>query len=211
MVSTRAQYEHVSHIYLPIAIGVFAVICLTVVFAVVRYRRRPPEAAARWSEHNPLETAYAVLLACVAAFLLYITFTAEHKVDRVSADERPQLYVNVIGSKWEWQFEYPAYGISRYSGTVGHEALVVPTDEAIRFRLTSRDVIHEFWVPELRYKHDLFPDNVQNVTLTFTRAGTFPGQCAEFCGLYHSRMTFDVEAVSPARFAAWAAQRRAAA
>ena len=118
------------------------------------------ERAARWHENNRLEGAYALLLA-VVVFLLYVTFGAEHQVDTVSAEERPQLDVNVIGAKWEWHFNYPAYGINRYSGTVGHETLVLPTNEAIRFRLISLDVIHEFWVPELRYKHDLIPGSVQ--------------------------------------------------
>jgi cytochrome c oxidase subunit 2 len=208
LVSTRSQYEHVFDIYVPIALGVFGLIALAVLLAVVRFRGRAPENAARWHEHNPSEAAYAVLLLLVVGFLLYVTFGAEHEVDRASAQEAPRLYVNVIGAKWEWHFEYPAYGINRYSGTVGHQALVVPTGEAIRFRLVSRDVIHEFWVPELRYKHDLIPGSVQQATLTFTRAGTFPGQCAEFCGIYHSRMTFDVQAVSPARFAAWTAEQR---
>ena len=74
------------------------------------------------------------------------------------------VVVDVVGAKWEWHFNYPAYGINRYSGTVGRETLVVPTNEAVRFRLISRDVIHEFWVPELRYKHDLIPGFPQSVT-----------------------------------------------
>lgn len=204
LVVTRSEYEHVFGIYVPIAVGVFVAVCLLVAFAVFRYRRRAIHQAARWHENNALEAAYAVVLAAVVAFLLYVTFGAEHRVDTVAANERPQLEVNVTAAKWEWHFNYPAYGIDRYSGTAGHETLVVPTDEAIRFRLVSEDVIHEFWVPELRYKHDLIPGFPQNVTLTFSRRGRFPGECAEFCGLYHSRMLFTVVAVSPGEFAAWA-------
>jgi cytochrome c oxidase subunit II len=211
LVETRHQYEHVFGIYAPIALGVFAAILLTTLVAVARYRRRAPEQAARWHENERAEAAYAALLVCAIAFLLYVTFSAEHKVDTVSAQERPQLTVDVYGSKWEWRFYYPAYGVSRYSGTVGDESLVVPSGEAIRFRLISRDVIHEFWVPELRYKHDLIPGMAQDVTLTFPRSGSFPGQCAEFCGVYHARMTFTVQALGRAAFAAWAsAQSRSA-
>ena len=182
----------------------FALVVITTLAAVLVFRRRRVEDAATWHENNRLEGGYAVLLVCVIAFLLYLTFSAEHQVDRVSAQERPQLTIDVYGAKWEWQFSYPAYAINRYSGTVGSETLVVPTGEAIRFRLITRDVIHEFWVPELRYKHDLIPGSVQKATLVFPRAGTFTGQCAEFCGLYHARMTFTVQALSPAKFAAWA-------
>jgi cytochrome c oxidase subunit 2 len=204
LVVTRDQYKHLFGIYVPIALGVFALIVVTTLTAVLVFRRRRVEDAAKWHENNRLEGAYAVLLVCVIAFLLYLTFSAEHRVDRVSAQERPQLTIDVYGAKWEWQFSYPAYGINRYSGTVGHESLVVPANEAIRFRLITRDVIHEFWVNELRYKHDLIPGSVQKATLVFPREGTFSGQCAEFCGLYHARMTFAVQALSPARFDAWA-------
>lgn len=211
LVVTKTEYERVFDIYVPIAAGVFALVCLLILAVVLRYRRRPIERAARWHEHNPLESAYAVLLAAVVVFLLYVTFAAEHKVDTLAAAERPQLIVDVVGAKWEWRFSYPAYGIDRYSGTVGDEALVLPANEAVRLRLVSEDVIHEFWVPELRYKHDLIPGYPQQITVTFPRRGTFTGQCAEFCGLYHARMTFTVEVLSPARFAAWASSASAAA
>jgi cytochrome c oxidase subunit 2 len=90
------------------------------------------------------------------------------------------------------------------SGTVGRQPLVVPTGEPIRFDLVSADVIHAFWIPEVDYKHDLIPGSTQVTTLSFGRPGTFQGQCAEFCGLRHADMIFPVDAVSPARFSAWA-------
>jgi cytochrome c oxidase subunit II len=205
LVDTRHEYDHLFAIYVPIAIGVFALIVVTIVFAVLRYRGRSPDQAARWHEHNPVEGGYAVLLGLVAAFLLYLTFTAEHRVDTVANRERPSLTIDVTGAKWEWQFYYPAYGFSVRSGTVGRQPLVVPTNEAIRFNLTSADVIHAFWVPELRFKRDLTPGSTQTVTLDFDHPGVFGGQCAEFCGLRHADMVFTVHAVSPSQFGTWAA------
>jgi cytochrome c oxidase subunit 2 len=207
LVDTREQYTHVFSIYVPIAIGVFAVVVSAIAVAVLRYRRRPPSAAARWHENNPLEGGYALVLAAVVAFLLYVSFSAEHQVDTVSAHEQPRLTVDVTGSKWEWTFRYPASGFSELSGTVGRQPLVVPVDEPIRFNLTSADVIHAFWLPELRFKRDLIPGTTESVTLDFDHAGTFGGQCAEFCGLRHADMVFTVRAVSPAQFATWAARR----
>ncbi len=99
---------------------------LVVLAAVVRYRRRAPEDAAQFSENNPLEAGYAMLLVAVVAFLLYLTFTAEHRVDTVANRERPSLTVDVVGAKWEWEFRYPQYGIVHRSGTVGRQPLVVP-------------------------------------------------------------------------------------
>jgi cytochrome c oxidase subunit II len=206
LVSTRSEYDHLFSIYVPIAVGVFALIVVVVLGAVVIFRRRPPERAARWHEHNPVEGTYAVLLACVAAFLLYLTFTAEHQVDTMANQERPAVVVDVTASKWEWTFIYHAYHFSVRSGTVGRQPLVLPAGQAVRFRLTSLDVIHSFWIPALRYKHDAIPGSVQIVTLTFS-PGAFPGQCAEFCGLRHADMLFTAHAVSPSAFVAWARRR----
>jgi cytochrome c oxidase subunit 2 len=206
LVDTRHEYQHLFAIYVPIAIGVFAVIVMIILFAVVRYRRRVPADAARWHEHNPLEGGYAALLSLTVAFLLYLTFSAEHRVDTIANRESPAVTVDVTGAKWEWTFSYPAYGISVRSGTVGHQDVVLPTGEPIRFNLRSLDVIHAFWIPHLRYKHDLIPGSTQVATLTFARAGVFPGECAEFCGLRHSDMLFTVHAVAPAAFDAWAGQ-----
>ncbi len=203
LVSTRTEYDHLFSIYLPIAIGVFALIVLVVLVVVLIYRRRPPERAARWHEHNPIEGTYAVLLACTAAFLLYLTFSAEHQTDTVANRQRAAVVIDVIASKWEWTFTYPGYGFSVRSGTVGRQPLVVPAGEAVRFNLTSLDVIHSFWIPALRYKHDAIPGSTQIITLSFGR-GVFPGQCAEFCGVRHADMLFTAYAVSPSAFATWA-------
>ena len=204
LVDTRHEYRHLFSIYVPIAIGVFAVILLATTFAVLRYRRRAPEHAARFSEHNPLEGGYALLLSLIVVFLLYLTFTAERRVDTVANEQRPALTVQVTGAKWEWTFRYPGYGITRHSGTVGRQALVIPTGEAVRFELGSVDVIHAFWIPHTDYKHDAIPGSTQVFTLDFPAAGVFQGECAEFCGLRHADMLFSVHAVSPAAFATWA-------
>jgi cytochrome c oxidase subunit 2 len=208
LIYTRDVYDQLIAIYVPIGIAVFVLVTLAIGFAVVRYRGRPARAAARWHEHSRLEGAYALLLVCIVAVLLYVSFAAEHKVDTVSARERPSLTVDVIGSRWEWTFRYPAYRITARSGAVGHEPLVVPTGEAVRFNLSSIDVIHSFWVPALRFKRDAIPGTTETVTLAFASAGVIGGACAEFCGLRHAEMIFTVRAMSPDRFAAWAAAHR---
>ena len=201
LISTRHEYWALAHIYGPIAIGVCLVVLLLVGFAVLRYRRRPE--ASTTHENNPLEAGYAVLLTLAAAFLLYLTFHFEHRVDTVANRQHPSLTIDVTAARWEWEFSYPRYGIVERSGMVGRQPLVVPINEAIKFNLTSIDVIHSFWVPELEFKHDLFPGKVQYQVLTFTRTGTFPAQCAVFCGLRHPEMVFTVHALTPSAFSAW--------
>jgi cytochrome c oxidase subunit 2 len=201
IVDTRKVYDWVFNIYVPIAIGVFALFTLLIVGAVVVYRRNA--SASRRHKADALEISYAVFLTCVAAFLLYITFNAEHKIDTATARERPAVTIDVIASRWEWTFHYPHGNITQVSGAVDHQPLVVPTGVPVRFRIESRDVIHSFWIPQLRFKHDAIPGSTQVVTLDFDQTGHFSASCAEYCGLLHSDMVFTADAVTPARFHAW--------
>jgi cytochrome c oxidase subunit II len=207
IVDNRAEYDYVFDIYLPIGIGVFVLFSSVIVVCAIRARRRPPGDVSRRSENNPLEASYAVVLAGVVAFLLAVTFSAEHQIDTVSLREKPAVTIDVIGSKWEWTFYYPALGVEHRSGTVGHQSLVVPVDEPIRFEFTSRDVIHAFWIPEIGFKRDAIPGATEVVVLDFDRRGRFLGHCAQFCGLRHADMWFPVEVVSVSRFRTWAASR----
>jgi cytochrome c oxidase subunit 2 len=201
LISTRREYGWLFSIYVPIAAVVFIIVVGAIASAVVRSRGRTE--ASRRSESTWVETAYAVLLTGVVGFLLYLTFNAEHKVDTVADRERPSLTVDVVAARWEWEFRYPRSGIVARSGTVGDQPLVVPENRAIRFNLSSQDVIHSMWVPELRFKRDLIPGEIEHVTLTFTKLGVFAGQCAEFCGLRHAEMVFRVRVLSPAAFTRW--------
>jgi cytochrome c oxidase subunit 2 len=206
LVSTRSEFDRLASIYLPIAIGVFALVLALTLLTVLHYWRHPRVSGP--SDLPRTEGAYAVLLALVAALLIYLSLSAEHKVDTVASHERPSLTVDITAAKWEWEFDYPGFGIVHRSGTVGDQPLVVPANRAIRFNLASQDVIHAFWVPELRFKRDLIHGTIEHITLTFTQVGSFKGQCAEFCGLRHSEMVFTVKVLQPARFATWLAANR---
>lgn len=213
IVDTRQVYNWVFNIYVPIAIGVFLLFTVLIVVAVVVYRRNGN--ASRRHEANLLEGSYAVLLTLVASFLLYVTFKAEHRDDLISNSsaapshrdtyEKPAVTINVTASRWEWTFQYPGHNITHESGAVGHQSLVVPTNEPVRFNLRSDDVIHSFWIPELKFKHDAIPGSVQSVTLDVDQTGNFSGSCAEYCGLLHAYMVFTVEALAPGSFRSWLA------
>lgn len=204
LVDNHHEYRHVFDIYVPIGIGVFALFAGLIVFFAVRGRFRPPSRARWWHDNKPVESAYAVVLVCVAAFLLYVTFSAEHRIDSVSLTEHPRLTVDVTGSQWEWTFHYPAYGITGRSGAVGRSAFVVPAGEPVRLNIYSTDVIHSLWFPEIGFKRDAFPGTRNVVVLEFAQRGHYVGHCAEYCGVRHSDMVFPIHVVAPARFLAWA-------
>lgn len=86
-------------------------------------------------------------------------------------------------------------------GTPGERpVLYLPKGESVQFILTSRDVIHSFWVPNFLFKLDVLPGHTNRFEVTANKEGRFAGKCAELCGVDHSRMLFDVEVVSPEKF-----------
>jgi cytochrome c oxidase subunit 2 len=207
LIDTRHEYDHLLSVYLPIGIAVAAIVFGLTLFAVVRYRRRDDELP-RQREGLPLvEVLYALTLAGVVAFLLTQTFSTEDKVDAISSD--PGLEVGVTAFQWGWRFDYPG-GVSVVGDDVEPPTLTVPTDTTVRFTLESRDVIHSFWIPELRFKRDAFPERANTFDLVFS-GDEAVGRCAEFCGLAHGEMTFDVNALPAAEFDDWLqTQRRTA-
>jgi cytochrome c oxidase subunit 2 len=206
----RDEFQDLFSIYAPIAAAVFAIVVLGYLGIVLRFRRRrhaEPEPAPQPGDHWRWEAAYAAGLAVVAALLIVLTMRAVNRVDRLSAS--PGLVVDVSAFKWQWAFNYRGRGVSEVGKEGSYPQLVVPTDTTVRFTLRSRDVIHAFWIPAVRFKRDAFPNRVTEFDLRFDRAGRMEGICAEFCGLDHTIMRFDVLALPPARFQEWLADRRA--
>jgi cytochrome c oxidase subunit 2 len=201
LVDTRHQYYRVFDVYVPIAIAVVAIVFLSALFLLIKNRRRL--VPTRTHENNPIELSYAVFLTLIVAGLLYVTFSSEHQTDSVAYHEKASVVVNVTAARWEWDFYYPAFGFHVISGTTGEKTLVVPANEAVEFRLRSVDVIHAFWIPSVRYKHDNTPGSTQVIKLVFPKTGLSQGECAEYCGLRHADMVFFVRVVSPAQFERW--------
>jgi cytochrome c oxidase subunit 2 len=208
MTNTRDQFHELfGELYLPVTVAVGTIVVLVVLFAAIRYRRGSGRAPGGPTDKPVLESLYALTIAVIVALLVWATFTAEAKVDRVSAD--PGLRVDVTAFKWQWRFDYPGQGVPPSIGTdVHHAELVVPEDTVVRFRMTSRDVIHALWIPAVRFKRDAFPNRFTTFDLVFDKSGTFPGRCAEFCGLEHAGMTLEVRVLPRTEFEAWLSARR---
>jgi cytochrome c oxidase subunit 2 len=207
LVDTRKDFEDLSSTYLVVAIAVFAVVALGCLFLLLRFRAGRRGSPSRGEEPAWLPFAYGGVLAIVIAVLLVLTFSAQ---DRISATaDLPGLRVDVTAAKWNWRFDYPAEGISQLGGDTRPTVLVVPSGTDIRFRMTSIDVIHSFWIPHVRFKRDAFPKRYTEFDLSFTGTGYHAaGRCAEFCGLKHDQMTFNVRVMSAADFRAWVARTR---
>jgi cytochrome c oxidase subunit 2 len=170
-------------------------------WCVIRYRKRGEELPAQTRYNLPMEMLYTVLPFLVIAVLFYYTATVEADVNRVRPN--PDVTVDVVAFKWNWEFDYEgAKGADGQKvSTIGASdyipVLVVPVNKRIRFDEHSQDVIHSFWVPDLLFKRDVFPGNVTNVfEVTIEKEGAYVGHCAELCGTYHSMMNFELRVVS---------------
>jgi len=201
MPSTQHAYDHVAGIFFPIAVAVFACVVITLGMLLALGARR--DAPGRCSEANRLEAVFAILLAATAGVLVWITFTAETPIDRLLT--RPGLQVNVIAAQWSWTFRYANGTTVSAVASSSPPVAVVPTGVEVQFDATSRDVIHGFWVPGVHYLRQVIPGYTTRFDLLFAKPGRYEGECAVFCGLLHSQMHFEIEAVSAARFHSWLA------
>jgi cytochrome c oxidase subunit II len=201
--NTRATYDHLWwHVYAPVLGFVTLAIFAVVLYAAFRFRRRSDELPRQRSEDHTKEGVYMLLIACAVGVMVFFTFRAEYHEDALAAG--PALTVQVVAFQWQWRFSYPAGGPTMVGTEQRPARLVVPAGETIRFTVTARDVIHSFWIPELRFKRDANPfKKVERFDLVFPKAKLYLGRCAEFCGLRHADMTFDVLALPPAKFEQW--------
>ena len=207
LIDTREEFQDLWGIYLPIGVAVTVIVFGLVLFTVVRYRRRGDELPQGREGPPILEGLYALVLAAVVVFLLTMTFRTDDRVVEVSAD--PGQKVDVTAFQWGWRFTYPGDGVTVVGDDKRPPTLVVPLDTTVQFTLRSRDVIHAFWIPEVRFKRDAFPDRETTFDLSFDEQD-MTGSCAEFCGLAHGEMTFDVVAMGQDEFGDWLrTQRRA--
>lgn len=124
---------------------------------------------------------------------------------KVSGMEQPVgLVIAVVGRRFHWDFHYLEAG-SAAPIAVTTDVLVLPRSRNVQFRVTSMDVIHSFWIPRLGGKIDAIPGRINRLRLRADKAGPISGQCAEFCGLEHAHMRFDVLTMPPAQFDDWLA------
>ena len=135
----------------------------------------------------------------VPGLILLVLFVLNTNVlGRVSAppDGAASLTVEVTGNQWWWEVKYPDYGV------VTANEIYIPVGEPVLLKLSSEDVIHSFWAPELHGKMDLVPGRVNDFWIEADEPGEYLGECAEYCGTQHAKMRFLVIAVSREEFEA---------
>jgi cytochrome c oxidase subunit II len=147
----------------------------------------------------------------VSAVLLLIVLTASVLAGRsiVTPPGPDVLEIEITGHQWWWEVRYPSASPDEEVTTANE--IHVPVGRPVRLKLFSNDVIHSFWIPNVQGKKDLLPGRPTTHLFRVERAGTFRGQCAEFCGYQHAHMGLLLVAERPPQFEAWlSGQRRTA-
>ncbi|MBN1453302.1 MAG: cytochrome c oxidase subunit II [Anaerolineales bacterium] len=178
----------------------FALIIVPMFYSLVVFRRRKGETGD--GEHiegnTPLEITWTVIPLFIVLGFAYLGAYSLGETRRVD----PQaMEINVTAQQFAFSFEYPDYGI------VSNE-LYLPVNKQAILKMTSRDVIHSFWVPEFRIKQDIVPGRVTEYRITptlLTGDQPFKVRCAELCGASHAYMLSDVQVVTQDDFDAWVA------
>ncbi|MFN7140139.1 MAG: cytochrome c oxidase subunit II [Limisphaerales bacterium] len=142
------------------------------------------------------------------AVILFVFLIASVMADRdlASLQSADPVEISVTGHRWWWDVRYESPEPSRMVRTANE--IHIPVGRPVRIKLTSLDVIHSFWVPNLHGKKDLTPGREAELWLQADREGVFEGQCAEYCGLQHARMRFLVIAQTPEKFEEWLEHQR---
>jgi cytochrome c oxidase subunit 2 len=182
-------------------LSVVAVLAVTILLLVAIARRRQAVSTGepRWTLR--LIVGGGVVFPVLALSTVWVITLLDMRA--LSAPARaPALTVDVIGHRWWWEVRYPGLGI------VTANEVHVPVGRPVSLRLSSVDVIHSFWVPELAGKTDMIPGRTNQMWIQANRAGDYRGQCAEYCGAEHALMIFHVIAEPTASFQSWVTVER---
>lgn len=210
-----------------LAIAVCAVIGVVVfgimIYSLIHHRKSVGYKPATFHDNTRLEIIWSIIPFLI---LVGLAIPATRVLIRMNDTDRSAVTVKIVGYQWRWQYQYLDQGISFFSNLSTpydqihnkkpkgewyllevDKPLVLPVNKKIRFLVTSNDVIHSWWVPELGIKRDAIPGFMYEAWAKIEKPGTYRGQCAELCGINHGFMPIVVNAVSQEEFDKWVAEQ----
>jgi cytochrome c oxidase subunit 2 len=184
-----------------------------IVYSVFRYRRRDDRLPTQVHGNNLVELIWTAIPTVIVLILFVLSTITLNSISAHS--DKPGVTIEVDGFQWQWTFHYldgdgdPTNDVSVTGTQASPAQMALPVGEPIRLILVSKDVIHSFYVPAFLVKRDVVPlpegKAPNELEFTVSEPGTYSGQCAEFCGDLHARMTFSVLAMPRADFDKWIA------
>jgi cytochrome c oxidase subunit 2 len=180
-----------------ICVFIFAIVTAVLTYAVMRFRRAPDDDSdgPPIHGHTGLEIAWTAIPFLLVTAIGIVSAIVLAKDD--AAGSNP-LRVEVTAQQFTWSFSYPGYRNKT------SPVLRLPVDRSVVLRLTSKDVIHSFWVPEFSQKQDAVPGIHPTLHITPDKIGTYPVICTELCGLGHALMRSEAIVMKPDAFERWA-------
>jgi cytochrome c oxidase subunit II len=183
-----------------ICIFVFSIVAAVSVYAVWKFRAKPDDDSdgPPIHGHTGLEIVWTAVPTLLVTAIAVVSAIVLAKDDAQGANP---LRVDVTAQQFFWSYTYPGYGNKT------SDVLRLPVNQSVVLRMTSKDVIHSFWVPEFSQKQDVVPGIHPTLHITPDRVGTYPVICTELCGVGHALMRSRVIVMKPADFEKWAAKK----
>jgi cytochrome c oxidase subunit 2 len=177
---------------------ILAVVTLSILYIIVRYRKRDDAEPAQTTGNTTLEIAWTAIPIGLVALLFVLSVRTAEAVDR-RQDRAPDIVVT--GHQWWWEASYPA------ANAITANEIHVPAGRDVLIAVEAADVIHDFWVPRLGRKVDAIPGRRNFVWIRADAPGKYDGACAEYCGAQHAWMRLRVVADAPEAFDHWLAHQ----
>jgi cytochrome c oxidase subunit II len=186
-----------------ICIVIFALVAGVSVYSVWKFRAAPDDEddGSPIHGHTGLEVVWTAVPAALVTAISIYSGVVLTQVERIPADHR---VIDVTAQQFAWSFTYPEAKVT--SGQ-----LALPINQPVELKLTAKDVIHSFWVPQWRMKKDAVPGIETNVIVTPTKLGTFTVVCTELCGLGHATMRAKAMVLTQQGFDKWLRDEKEAA
>jgi cytochrome c oxidase subunit 2 len=183
-----------------ICIFVFSIVAAVSVFAVWKFRAKPDDDSdgPPIHGHTGLEIIWTAVPALLVTAIAIVSAIVLAKDDAQGANP---LRIEVTAQQFFWSYRYPGYD------NKASDVLRLPVDRSVVLRMTSKDVIHSFWVPEFRQKQDVVPGIHPTLHITPDHVGTYPVICTELCGLGHALMRSRVIVMKADAFEKWASKK----
>ena len=210
-----------------VAIGV--VVFGVMIYSLVKHRKSQGAEPADFSHSTVAEVLWTAIPVVI---LLIMAVPAAETMLKAEDTRDPDISIVITGYQWKWHYRYQDEGVEFYSSLARpslearrkqsgvdvnsvdnyllevDNPVVVPKGAKVRLLMTSNDVIHSWWVPELAIKKDAIPGIVNETWFNANEVGTYRGQCAELCGKDHGYMPVVVEVVEPEAYLAWVDSRK---
>jgi cytochrome c oxidase subunit II len=208
--ASPARWENdIGLLTIAITTGIFVVVASIIVYTILRFRRKPSEdmhqEPAQVFGSNQIELAWTVIPVLIVFVLIGVTARVVASVQNASPP-KSTLKITVVGHQWWWEVRYPDYHI--VTANEVHMPSSPDGKAASYLELTSVDVAHSFWIPQLSGKMDAIPNRINYLWMDPRERGTYWGNCAEYCGTQHANMLLRVIAQPEADFKAWAAEQQ---